>query len=40
MTMSWTFVSRFKVKPHHDADFVALIPQMEANAGVQILPPF
>jgi (4S)-4-hydroxy-5-phosphonooxypentane-2,3-dione isomerase len=31
--MSWTFISRFKVKPHHDADFVALIPQMETNAN-------
>jgi (4S)-4-hydroxy-5-phosphonooxypentane-2,3-dione isomerase len=31
--MSWTFVSRFKVKPERDADFVALIPQAEANAA-------
>lgn len=31
--MSWTFVSTFKVKPEHDADFAALIPQMEANAA-------
>lgn len=31
--MTWTFLSRFSVKPEHDADFVALIPQMEANAA-------
>jgi (4S)-4-hydroxy-5-phosphonooxypentane-2,3-dione isomerase len=31
--MSWTFVSRFKVKPERDADFVVLIPQAEANAA-------
>ena len=31
--MSWTFLSSFKVKPQHDADFAALIPQMEANAA-------
>jgi autoinducer 2-degrading protein len=31
--MSWTFLSRFSVKPEHDADFAALIPQMEANAA-------
>jgi (4S)-4-hydroxy-5-phosphonooxypentane-2,3-dione isomerase len=31
--MSWTFLSTFKVKPEHDADFAALIPQMEANAA-------
>jgi (4S)-4-hydroxy-5-phosphonooxypentane-2,3-dione isomerase len=31
--MSWTFLSRFKVKPQHDADFAALIPSMEANAA-------
>jgi (4S)-4-hydroxy-5-phosphonooxypentane-2,3-dione isomerase len=31
--VSWTFVSRFKVKPERDADFVALIPQVEANAA-------
>ncbi len=30
--MSWTFLSRFKVKPERDADFAALIPQAEANA--------
>lgn len=31
--MSWTFLSRFKVKPQHDSDFAALIPSMEANAA-------
>jgi (4S)-4-hydroxy-5-phosphonooxypentane-2,3-dione isomerase len=31
--MTWTFVSRFKVKPERHADFVALIPQAEANAA-------
>jgi (4S)-4-hydroxy-5-phosphonooxypentane-2,3-dione isomerase len=31
--MSWTFLSRFKVKPERDADFVALIPHAEANAA-------
>jgi (4S)-4-hydroxy-5-phosphonooxypentane-2,3-dione isomerase len=31
--MTWTFLSRFRVKPEHDADFVALIPQAEANAA-------
>ena len=31
--MSWTFLSRFAVKPEHDADFAALIPQMEAIAA-------
>jgi (4S)-4-hydroxy-5-phosphonooxypentane-2,3-dione isomerase len=31
--MTWTFVSRFKVKPERDADFVALIPQAEAIAA-------
>jgi (4S)-4-hydroxy-5-phosphonooxypentane-2,3-dione isomerase len=31
--MTWTFVSRFKVKPEKEADFVALIPSMEANAA-------
>lgn len=31
--MSWTFLSSFKVKPAHDADFAALIPQMEAIAA-------
>ncbi|OYY70299.1 putative quinol monooxygenase [Sphingomonas sp. 28-63-12] len=31
--MSWTFLSRFSVKPDHDADFAALIPLMEANAA-------
>ncbi len=31
--MTWTFLSRFKVKPERDADFAALIPRMEANAA-------
>lgn len=31
--MSWTFLSSFKVKPEHDADFAVLIPQMEAIAS-------
>jgi autoinducer 2-degrading protein len=34
--MSWTFVSRFKVKPERDADFVALIPQAETNAAEEL----
>jgi autoinducer 2-degrading protein len=33
--MSWTFLSTFKVKPEHDADFAALIPQMEAIASAE-----
>jgi autoinducer 2-degrading protein len=33
--MSWTFLSSFKVKPEHDADFAALIPQMEAIAEAE-----
>ncbi len=33
--MSWTFLSTFKVKPAHDADFAALIPQMEAIAAAE-----
>ncbi|MFM9934652.1 MAG: putative quinol monooxygenase [Novosphingobium sp.] len=33
--MSWTFLSRFAVKPEHDADFAALIPQMEAIAAAE-----
>ncbi len=31
--MTWTFVSRFKVKPERDAEFAALIPLAEANAA-------
>ena len=31
--MSWTFLSSFKVKADHDADFAALVPQMEAIAA-------
>jgi (4S)-4-hydroxy-5-phosphonooxypentane-2,3-dione isomerase len=31
--MTWTFLSRFKVKPERDADFAALIPLAEANAA-------
>lgn len=33
--MSWTFLSRFVVKPEHDADFAALIPEMEAIAAAE-----
>jgi autoinducer 2-degrading protein len=31
--MSWTFLSRFKIKADHEAEFVTLIPPMEANAA-------
>ena len=31
--MSWTFVSRFKVKADREAEFLTLIPQMERNAA-------
>lgn len=31
--MTWTFLSSFKIKPERDADFVALVPLMEANAA-------
>nr|WP_310523550.1 antibiotic biosynthesis monooxygenase [Polymorphobacter sp.] len=31
--MSWTFLSRFNIKPDHEAEFVTLIPAMEANAA-------
>lgn len=33
--MTWTFLSRFAVKPGRDADFAALIPQMEAIAAAE-----
>ena len=33
--MAFTFLSRFRVKPERDAEFVALIPQMEANAAAE-----
>jgi autoinducer 2-degrading protein len=31
--MSHTFLSRFMVKPDREAEFVSLIPQMEANSA-------
>ena len=31
--MAFTFLSRFRVKPERDSEFVGLIPQMEANAA-------
>ena len=30
--MSISFLARFRVKPEHEADFVALVAPMEANA--------
>jgi (4S)-4-hydroxy-5-phosphonooxypentane-2,3-dione isomerase len=31
--MSFSFIARFRVKPERDAEFVSLIPQMEANSA-------
>lgn len=31
--MSWTFLSRFKIKEGREAEFLTLIPKMEANAA-------
>lgn len=31
--MSWTFLSRFKVKADREAEFLSLIPPMEKNAA-------
>ncbi len=33
--MAFTFLSRFRVKPEHDAEFIELIPQMEAKAAAE-----
>ena len=33
--MAFTFLSRFRIKPDRDAEFVDLIPQMEANAAAE-----
>lgn len=33
--MAFTFLSRFRIKPDRDAEFVGLIPQMEANAAAE-----
>lgn len=33
--MAFTFLSRFRVKPENDSEFVTLIPQMEANAAAE-----
>ena len=33
--MAFTFLSRFRVKPERDAEFVELIPQMEASAAAE-----
>ena len=33
--MAFTFLSRFRVKPENNAEFVGLIPQMEANAAAE-----
>lgn len=33
--MTWTFLSRFSIKPDRDAEFVTLIPPMEANAAAE-----
>lgn len=31
--MSWTFLSRFNIKADREAEFLTLIPAMEANAA-------
>lgn len=31
--MSWTFLSRFNVKPERETEFLTLIPLMERNAA-------
>lgn len=31
--MAYSFLSRFRIKPERDAEFVELISQMEANAA-------
>ena len=33
--MAFTFLSRFRIKTDRDAEFVDLIPQMEANAAAE-----
>ncbi len=33
--MTWTFLSRFNVKVAREAEFMTLIPQMEANAALE-----
>ena len=33
--MSWTFLSRFNIKADHEAEFLTLIPPMEANAAAE-----
>ena len=33
--MSWTFLSRFNIKADREAEFLTLIPPMEANAAVE-----
>ena len=33
--MAFTFLSRFRVKPERDAEFIELSPQMEANAAAE-----
>ena len=34
--MSWTFISRFKIKPEREAEFLTLIPPMERNAEDEV----
>ncbi len=34
--MSWTFLSRFNVKADREAEFLTLIPRMEANAAEEV----
>ena len=33
--MPFSFLSRFRIKPERDAEFVALIAEMEANAAAE-----
>jgi autoinducer 2-degrading protein len=33
--MSWTFLSRFNIKADREAEFLTLIPPMEANAAAE-----
>lgn len=34
--MSWTFISRFNIKPEREAEFLTLIPPMERNAAGEV----
>lgn len=33
--MAFSFLSRFRIKPEHDAEFVELIDRMEAHAAAE-----